>query len=65
MKIKNSNKHENEVKKKLINNTSSFIVNKLLFKTNLFSQENAILLTVFLVMFSAAKYNRFQIYMAG
>lgn len=52
-------------KKKLINNTSSFIVNKLLFKTNLFSQENAILLTVFLVMFSAAKYNRFQIYMAG
>lgn len=31
----------------------------------LFSQEHAILLTVFIVMFSAAEYNRFHIYMAG
>lgn len=34
-------------------------------KQTVFSQEDAILLTVLIVMFSAAEYNRFHIYMAG
>lgn len=68
MKIKNSDRHERKV-----NSCLSQIFPVILYwigssskkKKELFSQENAILLTVLIVMFSAAEYNRFHIYMAG